>query len=162
MSGANTAIRITLLVDRPECVPTLTRWFEEEWEPHYGSHGKGDAGADLAECCRSDVLPLALVALDARGNPVGTVALRQSSVGSRPFESPWLAALLVEPGKRRQGVGTLLVAAIVEQARTLGFDALYTSTDAETLLSAQSGWRQLRHETSLRGPVTVYVKRLRP
>ncbi|MEX3008314.1 GNAT family N-acetyltransferase [Hoeflea sp. TYP-13] len=160
MPGSEHAIRIVPLADKQECLPVLARWFEAEWEPHYGPEGEGNAEHDLAECCRRDALPMALVALDGDGNIAGTVALRRSSVGSRPGEEPWLGALLVDPKRRRRGIGTILVAAIADQARALGFDALYTSTDAETFLSVQAGWLPLRLETSLRGPITVYVKRL--
>ncbi|WP_136658822.1 GNAT family N-acetyltransferase [Nitratireductor sp. XY-223] len=153
-------IRIFHLADLPECIPLLAGWFVAEWEPYYGAAGPGDAKSDLADCCRRDGLPTALVAVDAGETVVGTIALRPSSVGSRPGEGPWLSAFLVAAPRRRQGIGSRLVAVIEDRARELGFDTLFTSTDARDFLSAQKGWQPLRQEASLRGPVTVYRRRL--
>ncbi len=87
-------------------------------------------------------------------------ALKEGSVGSKPGQSPWLAAFLVGPQYRRRGVGTLLAAAIEEEARRLGFDALYISTDAAENIVKKRGWARLETVPSLRGPITVYTKRL--
>lgn len=160
MDRPDIPIRIALLADHPECLPTLVRWFEDEWQPHYGPHGEGSAEHDLNECCRRDALPLALVAMNEDADPVATAALRQSSVGAQPGEGPWLAALLVAPQYRRHGIATALVTAIGDEALARGFDRLFTSTDAEAFVSGQSGWQALRQETSLRGPITVYSKSL--
>ena len=161
MAEPASSIRIVPLTDSRESLPVLVNRFVEEWEPYYGPQGEGDAERDLDECCRRDGLPIALVALDEDDTVAGTVALRSASVGSRPGEEPWLVALLVDPQKRRRGIGTALVEAIADEAEALGFDALYTSTDAGHFLSAQKGWRSLRQESSLRGPITVYRRQLR-
>ena len=157
---ADTSIRIVALAQAKDCMPLLADWFVAEWEPYYGANGPGDAGQDLAECCRRDGLPTALVAIDERGTAAGTAALRPVSVGSRPGEGPWLSALLVDPARRRKGIGTRLVAAIEELARSRRSNALFTSTDAHAFLSAQKGWQPFRQEASLRGPITVYRRRL--
>jgi len=148
-------VRIVALADRPDLVPGLARHFVAEWTPHYGPNGSGDAMADLTACRNRDTLPLALVAIGADGEALGTAALKQDSVGSRPGQGPWLAALLVIPQQRGRGVGTRLIAAIEDEARRLGFDALYTSTDAARDLLRRRGWMALHDVPSLRGPMTV-------
>ena len=40
-------LRMTHLVDVPEAIPVLVRWFIEEWERDYGPGGPGDAERDL-------------------------------------------------------------------------------------------------------------------
>ena len=86
--------------------------------------------------------------------------MRQTSVGAKSGEGPWLAALLVPPESRRRGIAKALVSAIADEALARGFGEIFTSTDADTFVSSLSGWRAVRQETSLRGPITVYSKRL--
>ena len=69
-------MRILHLIDAPEAVPVLARWFVEEWEPWYGPDGAGDAQADLAACASRDELPICLVALSQEGDVLGTAALK--------------------------------------------------------------------------------------
>ena len=154
-------MRIRHLIDVPDAVPELTQWFIEEWEPWYGDAGPGDAEGDLVASCRRDALPIGLVALGETGELLGTAALKAESVGSEIGAGPWLAALLVGKAHRGKGVATALVAAIEQEARRLGFDALYTSTDVAEPLLRRRGWQALGTTDSLRGAITIYRKELR-
>lgn len=123
----DTTPHIELLADHPEALPILRDWFLEAWAPYYGPGGPGDAERDLKASCSRSELPLALVALI--GDRVcGTAALKRTSVTTHPHFTPWLAALLVGPPYRRQGVGELLIAAVEAKARQLGFECLYVGT----------------------------------
>jgi len=153
-------LHIVHLVDAPEAAPVLVRWFVEEWRPYYGPGGPGDAEADIAACRSRNALPICLVALDDDGALLGTVALRTDSVGSELGVGPWLAALLVARELRGQGIGTALVAALEDEARRLGYAAIYTSTDAAERLMRQRGWQAMGTTLSLRGPITVFRRQL--
>ncbi len=155
MSGPRD-MRIVLLADVPETMPTLARWFVAEWEPYYGGNGPGDAEADLAQCCNRDRLPLAVVALNGDGGVLGTAALKSESVGSELGVGPWLAALLVGEAHRCRGVGSALVGAIEAEAHRLGFSEIFTSSDGATGLLERGGWRAFETARSLRGTVAVY------
>lgn len=149
-------MRIAHLIDVPAVRPTLVRWFEAEWAPYYGPDGPGDAEADLAACARRDALPIALVALADGGRPLGTAALRGTSVGSDVAPGPWLTGLLVDAGARDAGVASALVAAIEGEAWRLGFPSLYCSTDRADRILARRGWSAVGTSESLRGTVVVY------
>jgi GNAT superfamily N-acetyltransferase len=149
-------LRIIHLVEAPETVPTLARWFVEEWAPYYGPDGPGVAEEDLMACCNRDQIPIALVAVDAESNVIGTAALKSESVGSEPDQGPWLGAFLVGRDHRGKGVGTALVEAIEGEACRLGFQTIYTSTDAAEGIFKRRGWQALNQVSSLRGPIIVY------
>lgn len=153
--------RIAHLFEAPEALPTLARWFVEEWEPWYGPDGEGDAEGDLAVCASRDALPVCLVALSAGGDALGTVALRTESVGSELGVGPWLAAFLVGEEYRGRGVGRALAEAAEAEARRLGFESIYTSVDPATgARLAHRGWEPFGNSQSLRGEVTVYRRQL--
>ncbi len=152
--------RIVHLMERPQAAATLERWFIEEWTPWYGPDGQGDAAADLAACAARDTLPICLVAVGRGGDVLGTAALKAESVGSDSAPGPWLAALLVGRPYRGRGVATALVASIAVEARRLGFDAIYTSTDSAADIMQRQGWQACGEAESLRGTISVFRRDL--
>jgi GNAT superfamily N-acetyltransferase len=153
-------ITVRHLIDLPDALPVLTRWFVDEWEPYYGLEGPGDAEADLRAAKTKNGLPTCLVAIDNAGDVVGTAALKAESVASHGHLTPWLAAVLVAAEHRRQGVGTALIAAIEDEARRLGFDRLYVATDTAIGIIERRGWVKSDEAETLRGTVGVYSKEL--
>jgi len=157
MSHKADAVTIRHLLEVSGALSVLARWFVGEWAPYYGPEGPGDAEADLKAASDRDRLPLCLVALDAAGEVTGTIALRAESVISHRHLTPWLAALLVAPERRRGGIGTALIAAVEDEARRLGFERIYTGTDVAAGLIERRGWRPLDTGATLTGPVKVYA-----
>lgn len=149
--------KILLLKNAPEAIPTLRDWFKEEWAPWYGPGGPGDAEGDLLECCNSDCLPLAVVAIDDSGQVVGTAALRPESLGSEFGYGPWLAAVLVTAPHRQKGIGNALIGSIETEARRLGINSVYVSTDTAAALIRRRGWERTgRQVESLRGWIPIF------
>ena len=153
-------MRIVHILDAPEAVPTLARWFVEEWSPWHGPDGPGDADADLAACSSRSELPICLVALNRDSDALGTAALKTESVGGELGGGPWLAALLVGREHRGKGVGTRLVEAIEGEAHRLGFTSIYTSSDSDETRMARRGWKAIGTTLSLKGPITVFRRDL--
>lgn len=143
-------------------IPVLAQWFEAEWAPWYGPGGDGDARHDLNRAARHAGLPYAVIALDRADVPLGTASLRTDSVGSDLAPGPWLAAIFVDPARRKQGIGTALVAAVEDAAANFGFPEIYTSTDDAAGIMRRQGWRQIGHSASLRGEIAVFRKALSP
>ncbi|MBK8337468.1 MAG: GNAT family N-acetyltransferase [Sterolibacteriaceae bacterium] len=84
-------------------------------------------------------LPLCLIALH-EGELAGTINLIDNDDRQRTHLHPWLAALVVVPALRGSGIGTRLVRALLDEAKRLGFAAVYFGTDGPgfyTRLGAQ-------------------------
>jgi len=73
-------------------------------------------------------VPLSLVALDG-ATPIGTINLIANDDSSLPELYPWLAALVVVPERRGQGIGSMLVRALAHESAGLGFAQLWFGTD---------------------------------
>lgn len=159
MSHPQATTRIVPLEEVSEMIPTLVQWFVDEWEPYYGATGPGDALADLEASRDNSTLPIAVVALDDDGNPIGTASLRPHSIGSHRHLGPWLAAVLVKPDLRKQGLAKELTMAIAAVAGRMGFDAIYTESQGPS--SLLEDWQALDEKTlSWRGPLTVYRREI--
>ena len=121
-------IEIKHLCECPEHLRTVARWIHEEWWSDKPGHTVETMASRLGEASDQNAMPLSLVALHA-GNPVGTVNLVANDNEERPDLAPWLAALLVMPEHRGQGVGSDLVRALLKEAVRLRVRHLYLGTD---------------------------------
>ena len=154
------AFTIAFLADVPHAVVVLAHHFEQTWSPYYGPEGPGDAVADLRACCQRTRLPVAWVALNGAGHPIGTLALKERSV-SHHHLSPWVAAFVVTREERGKGVGAALLSTAENDARRRGLAQLYMSgggeeTDVTRGVLAARGWQAFDRTPTLRGTVVVY------
>ena len=75
-----------------------------------------------------DRLPLSLVALHG-GQPLCVVNLVDDDDQDRLQWRPWLAGMVVHKAWRGRGVGSVLVRAVLDEARRLGLPRVYLGTD---------------------------------
>lgn len=121
-------MRVAHLYECSEHTATVARWIHNEWWRDKPGHTPETMAARLREASDPERIPLSLVAL-VDEKPVGTVNLVENDDERRPHLSPWLAALLVLPDFRGQGIGTRLVREVVAEARRLRVNRLYLGTD---------------------------------
>ena len=69
-----------------------------------------------------------LLALEG-DTPLGCVHLIDNDDPSLPELHPWLAAMVVVPERRGQGIGSRLVRALLAEAHAQGFERLWLGTD---------------------------------
>ena len=152
-------LRIEYLVDAPEVLSQLEKWFLQEWAPYYGADGPGDAADDLRSSCNRRALPITLIAF--QGDELcATGALKAESVETHKHLGPWVAALLVAPKYRRQGIRGKLVEALEHLARELGFKQLYYGADVTDRYPDRNGWEPLERVSYLTGEGSIYRKTL--
>ena len=152
-------IRIELLSRHPEVLSTLERWFEIEWPSWYGEGGRGNAAADLRSYASPEGLPRAVVAF-ADGKVCGVAALKPDSIASHAHLTPWAAAGLVEPSRRRAGIGARLLSALEGEARALGYARIYCGTSTARSLLERCGWELLEEISHEGEALGVYSKTL--
>ena len=151
-------MRVELLADHNRAIPALAQWFFDEWRDYYGPLGLEAAMEDLQACCNRDALPIGLVVVKD-GVVCGTAALKPESITTHRHLGPWLAALLVAPWKRGQGVGGMLIEAIEVRARQLGCPAIYTGTGAARLFE-RAGWMAPERVVYHRQEITIFQREL--
>jgi GNAT superfamily N-acetyltransferase len=157
------SLRIELLADHPETIPILKELFESEWKPYYGTVGPGDAEKDIRTSANRSELPIAVVAIDGK-HVCGTAALKMNSLTTFPDLYPWLAALLVAPAYRRQGIGEQLIKQIEKLAKQLGYSEIYVGTGEKSGMSEitldKRRWKFVDKSDYFVGEASVYKKSL--
>lgn len=134
-------VTVAPLREYPEHCAFFEQAFSAEWPSWYGPDGPGDARSDLeAFANEGGTLPVGVVAFASGGQPVGVAALKEASIPSHAHLSPWAAAGYVVPQWRRQGVGALLLAALVREASRLGYQAIFCATETSQSLLIRQGW----------------------
>ncbi len=133
------SMMIELIADHLEVLPTLTEWYQSEWEPYYGKDGPGDARTDLESRCNHAELPIGLVAIEDN-QVLGTAALDLDVTTNL---TPSVVGLLVDPAYRRRGIATALLNAAEDLARQLEYRRLYVSTTVLSDLLNQLGWEAM-------------------
>jgi len=89
-------ITVSRLVEHPEVLPIVARWFQGEWPDWYGPGRFGDAERDVQSFANEGSLPVGVVAFSA-GEPCGAAALKAESIPSHTHLAPWAAAGFVVP-----------------------------------------------------------------
>ncbi|UCG56385.1 MAG: GNAT family N-acetyltransferase [Phycisphaerales bacterium] len=137
-------IRIDYLKHHQSCIPRLADLFWQEWQQFYEATGRTaeQVTAYMRAKANTDSIPLALVAV-YRSQVIGTGAIKPHDLDIRPQFSPWLAGLYVLREFRDNGVGSLLVARLLEEARQLGLSELYLWTPSAERLYSRLGWSLL-------------------
>lgn len=116
------------LFEAPALRPDVARLIHDEfWTAVPGAATEGMARR-LMQAAAADRIPLCRVALH-QGQAIGAVNLVASDDDKHPEWTPWLAGLVVAGAWRGQGVGSLLVRTLLDDARRLGLSRVYFGTD---------------------------------
>ncbi len=115
------------LKEFPDYAPILAFWAFREW------YTARSIDFDLIVKSYKDrinnaKLPVAWAAIEDN-MPVGMVTLKLNDLWSRKDLNPWLSSLFVLPDYRSRGIGSLLINAATERAKTSGYGTLYLFTD---------------------------------
>lgn len=124
-------MRLSLLQDCPQTVPTLVQWIYDDWHTHDATLTKEKLyGSFMKRLNSSEDLPITLVILKEKV-PVGTIALKQeraSEFADFPETALWIGSLHVVLEERDKGVGTELLKFVSSIVKKLDQDKLYVYT----------------------------------
>jgi GNAT superfamily N-acetyltransferase len=147
------------LADFPHWLPMISGWFHTEWRDIYGDLTQADIERRIGNWLKRDRIPTALVAV-VDGEAVGTVALKDKE--PQLGMSPWLVGLYVVPRFRHCGIGTQLLRAAENKARSIGLSKLYLYTPNYEGFYGAYGWSLQQEAALYAGKVKVMEKLLTP
>ena len=143
------------LVDRPDLATVVAQWHFDEWG-HLYPGGTVDGWLDhIRKRMNTDRIPMTVIALDDRGQPIGTAALVEHDMDTHRELSPWLGGVYVVPTARGRGVARAVVSHVIKCAGDLGIQDLYLYTNRAEGLYRRLGWRPLSREPYMGRNVTL-------
>ena len=135
-------MQIIPLADKKEFIAELAELHHAEWKHLNPSLTLEGRAAAIAEAAGREGIPSIFIAVS--GNQlVGSAALVRNDMDTKPDLTPWLAAVYVKEGFRRQGVATELIARCETEAARSNAGAWYLYTEFASRLYEKLGWRHL-------------------
>lgn len=151
-------IAIDLLQNYQSAIPQLSKIWHNQlgkiWMPHLSIEYIKTL---LGSWIHSTTLPLALVAFENE-KPIGIASL-QSECGLSSDLTPWLGSLVIDASHQKQGIGSLLVYAIKEKTRDLGYTNLYLFTFDTALIDYyhKLGFNVVGTDMFCKQPITIMM-----
>ena len=153
-------MQIVDLREAPELLPAAVSLVWNEWS-YLTDETHAEAEAAWQTHLAAPRLPTHLVAC-ANGACVGTATLAPYDLPIRPNLSPWLAAVIVAPDWRGQGVGDKLVTEAERLARDrYGYESIYLFTTDAADYYRRRGWRLRETDIYRQQDITILGKSLR-
>ena len=143
-------ITIGFLADYPDTVPTLAKWFRDQWPDYYANWSQAEMEQDFLSDTSRNRLPSRLVAFESN-ELVGTIVLRE-----QPGFQPELGGLYVVESHRGHGIGTELVRAGMKLALDQGYETVFATTVVAAGILERLGWEFVRTVIHEDGQLELY------
>lgn len=152
-------VEIVPLADKKAFIAELAELHHAQWkhlDPSLTPEGRAEA---IAKASGREGIPSIFIATS--GNQlIGSAALVQNDMDTKPDLSPWLAAVYVKEGFRHQGLATELIARCEEEAVRSNVAAWYLYTESASRLYEKLGWHHLERSEYKGVTVDVMYKQI--
>lgn len=163
MTHSVPSIRITDLRQCPQYLEQLATWHHEEWANLNPGQSLEQRLVSMQDYLGKKVIPSTFVALGEDNETLmGSAALIENDMDTRPDLTPWLASVFVAPAFRRQGVGRALINRVIQHCYHNQIPRLYLFTPDQERFYATSGWQTLGHCEYRNHDITVMAIESRP
>ncbi|MEQ8260215.1 MAG: GNAT family N-acetyltransferase [Alcanivorax sp.] len=135
-------MKIIPLADKKEFIVELAELHHAEWKHLNPSLTLESRAEAIAEAAGREGIPSIFIAVSG-DQLVGSAALVQNDMDTKPDLMPWLAAVYVKEAFRHQGVATDLIVRCETEAARSNADAWYLYTEFASRLYEKLGWLHL-------------------
>ncbi len=147
-------MQIVDLIETQASLEQLAAWHHAEWEHLNPGKTLEMRLEEMQEYLEGKPVPRTLVAKDGV-QVMGSAAIIESDMETKPELSPWLASVFVEPSFRKRGIGSSLVKQVMNYAKEIGVKTLYLYTEHEASFYEKLGWQVIAKEDYRQQEVTV-------
>ena len=148
-------ITIGFLADHPDTIPTLAKWFREQWPTYYADRSQEQLEQDFLSEASRDRLPSRLIAFES-SELAGTIVLRERGSETLPEFQPELGGLYVVESQRGHGIGTELVRAGMKLALDQGYETVFATTVVAAGILERLGWEFIKTVIHQDGQLSLY------
>lgn len=143
-------ISLVPINESPHDAGQVLSWALDQWDDHLPNYSRQDWAAFYSHSAQSDYESWTgdgqeLVFLAKRdGDLVGSIGLVDfDELEDFRHLKPWIAAFLINPHLRRQGIGSQVLDLLEAKARSLGIEALHLWTEDQGAFYRKRGYRRL-------------------
>ena len=148
-------ITIGFLADHLDTIPTLIKWFRDQWPDYHAEISQEEMRLDFLEEASRDRLPIRLVAFESN-HLVGTITLRETNTEKPPEFQQELGGLFVVASNRGHGIASELVRAGMQVAREQGYETVFATTVTVAGILERLGWEYIKTVVHSDGPLALY------
>ena len=148
-------ITIGFLADYPDTIPTLAKWFRDQWPDYYANWSEAEFEQDFLEDASRDRLPIRLIAFES-SELAGTIVLREHGTETLPEFQPELGGLYVIESHRGRGIATELVRAGMKVALDQGYQTVFATTVVAAGILERLGWEFIKTVIHQDGQLALY------
>lgn len=143
------------LKDHPHHLLTLAEWHHQQWS-HLNPGNTLQTRIDKMRSYYLSEVPVPrMFAWVEEDQVIGSAAIVECDMDSKPELTPWLASVFVKPDSREMGIGAALIENVMAYARELGFTELFLFTPDREEFYQNIGWQSIATETYHGERVTV-------
>ena len=147
-------ITIGFLADYLNTIPTLAKWFRDQWPDYYAHWSQAQIEQDFLLDTSRTSLPTRLVAFES-DQLVGTIVLREYTESLQELQ-PELGGLYVVESHRGHGIATELVRAGMNLAHEQGYKIVFATTVVAAGILERLGWEFVKAVTHSDGQLSLY------
>ena len=136
-------ITVAFLADYPDTIPTLAKWFRDQWPDYYAAVSQEQIEQDFLSDVSRDRLPVRLIAFES-SELAGTIVLREHGTEALPGFQPELGGLYVVESHRGHGIATELIRAGMKLALDQGYEIVFATTVAAAGILERLGWEFIK------------------
>lgn len=151
-------MQILDLRDEPQQIPKLAEWHHQQWASLNPGGSLEKRIVKMQDYLSDKLLPSTFIAKTTE--LLGSAAIVENDMDTKPELTPWLASVFVAPEYRNQGIGSQLVKHVMQKAKQAGIKAIYLFTPDQTIFYQKLGWEVISTEEYREHSVTVMRVRL--
>ena len=129
------------LKEQSQHIDTIAQWHHKEWSHFNPQENIAQRIQRMQTYLNDKFVPTTFLAID--GELLGSAAIVDNDMTTRPELSPWLASVYVAAQHRNNGVGGKLVNHVVEQAKFKNINKLYLMTPDKKNFYQALGWKSI-------------------
>ena len=148
-------ITIGFLADYPDSVPTLAKWFRDQWTDYFANRSQAEMEQGFLSEASRNRLPSRLVAFESN-ELAGTIVLRENGTETLAEFQPELGGLYVVESHRGHGIATELIRAGMTLALDLGHQTVFATTVAAAGILKGLGWEFIQTVIHQDGQLALY------
>ena len=132
------------LKEQSQHIDTIAQWHHQQWSHFNPQESIAQRIHRMQAYLDNNFVPTTFLAID--GALLGSAAIVDNDMETRPELSPWLASVYVVAHHRNNGVGGKLVNHVVGQAKSKGINKLYLMTPDRKNFYQALGWKKIDEE----------------